>query len=371
MERSDRERALVSIGAGEEQISLIKRMRELGYSVIAVDRSISSPGFAYSDLSITRGTFDAVPIIDDLEKLQERYDIKGVFNSKGGPADITTAAISSYFGLPGPSLQAASVLVDKSSLQRICSQNSIRVPETVTVSSPNYSTHITSMIPCVVKPALGLNGKRGITLVKETNQVHWAYREAHGASLNGKVIVEEYIEGVDVSLVAIVRGGTVLPIFLYRELNSFRDDGTVEIEGIRGPYTFTCDDDGGTGVMERFTELAQGIVHISGIEDSPLFVSAIITEKGALIPIEVDVSFERHIVLDELLPASAEFDYIKFAIKSMVEDVVEELPESFEDATVLYSEALEGDPYGDSRWYDDDGDRELPGWHLKGSAHDY
>ena len=44
-----KKRWVVCLGAGESQVSLIKNIRSIGYSVLAIDRNPDSSGFKYAN----------------------------------------------------------------------------------------------------------------------------------------------------------------------------------------------------------------------------------------------------------------------------------------------------------------------------------
>lgn len=49
--------AIINIAAGRNQLPLIVRAKQLGFQVIAVDRSPQAPGFALADAGVVHSAF--------------------------------------------------------------------------------------------------------------------------------------------------------------------------------------------------------------------------------------------------------------------------------------------------------------------------
>lgn len=305
--------ALISIGANTGQILLIKKMKELGYSVIAIDRDPIAPGFEFSDESLFLSTHDADPIITELGKLEGKYKLRGVFTRSSGPPVVTTAIIAEHFGFPGSTEKAASVIVNKGRLMKLCQLNGIVNPLSTPVTDSHYYNSISKQLPCIVKPALSLVGKKGVRLIREKHEINSAFKMAKHYSHTGDVLIERYIPGDDIGLISFVLERKVYPVVLLQELNEFSANGEVVAKGVEIPYNTT------DNLSQLIHSLAQSIVDLTGVENSPFLLSCRYSNESVLIPIEIHLDFGGDLILDELLPASSDFDFIKFTLKAIVE----------------------------------------------------
>ena len=90
----------VSIGAGVNQIPLIKEAKKCGFQVIAVDMNPSAPGFYHCDLKIQESIEDYESIYIKLREMLFDGKISAIMTKSYGTAIITTAYLCEKFGLP-------------------------------------------------------------------------------------------------------------------------------------------------------------------------------------------------------------------------------------------------------------------------------
>ena len=62
--------AVICLAAGKSQIPVITKAKTLGYTVVAIDQNREAHGFKYADFKIYQSTYDADPIIKELEILK-------------------------------------------------------------------------------------------------------------------------------------------------------------------------------------------------------------------------------------------------------------------------------------------------------------
>jgi biotin carboxylase len=301
--------ALISIGASKNQIPLITRMKRLGYQVIGIDRNPDSPGILYLDEYLPLSTYEAGPIIAALTGLKDAYTFKGVFTRSSGPPVITTAVIADSFDLPGATEKAAVSVVNKNRLMKICRLNGVATPQSMEISCPEYFELISARLPCIVKPALSIAGKKGITLIRHENEIEQAFQSAKSCSHTGEVLLEKFVPGDDVTLMSVVSKGKAYPVVMIRELNEFDPNGKIKARGVSMPYN------PGQEKTRSIYSLAQSIVDVSGVRNSPFLMSCRSAENAAPVLIEVHLDFGGDGILDELFPKSTELDFITYTLE--------------------------------------------------------
>jgi biotin carboxylase len=195
---------LLVLGAGPAQLGLLAAARARGLFVIAVDRNPSAPGFAYADRRAIVSTEDE-PGIDRLARAER---VNAVI-APGIDFPVAIAArVAQGLGLPHPLTPAAAVLATNKQRQRErLAEAGVPQPRSIVLDSGDD----TFVLPCVVK-APDRQGQRGLTLVRERSELAAAIEGARGASRSGHVLVEELVEGPEVTVNAFSIGGEFHPL---------------------------------------------------------------------------------------------------------------------------------------------------------------
>ena len=198
---SDRARQrLLVLGAGPAQIGLLRAARERDLFVIAVDRDAAAAGFAYADKRALVSTEDE-PGIDRLARAE---NVDGIV-SPGADWPVGVAArVAERLALPHPIDAATAALATTKSRQRERFAEA-GVPQPRLLDEP--------AAPCVVK-APDRQGQRGLTLVRTEAELAPAIDAAVAASRNGTYIVEEYVEGSEVTVNAVSVDGVFHPLLV-------------------------------------------------------------------------------------------------------------------------------------------------------------
>lgn len=197
---TERRSRLLVLGAGPAQIGLLRAARERDLFVIAVDRDPSAPGFAYADKRALVSTEDE-PAVDRLARAES---VDGII-SPGADWPVAVAArVASRLGLPHPIDEATAALVTTKSRQRERFA-AAGVPQPLPLEE--------AVAPCVVK-APDRQGQRGLTLVRTEEELPAAIEAAIAASRNGMYLVEEYVDGPEVTVQAVSIDGVFHPLLV-------------------------------------------------------------------------------------------------------------------------------------------------------------
>jgi len=199
--RSQPARLLV-LGAGAAQLGLLEAAAARDVTVIAVDRDPLAAGFALADERAVISSEDE----QGIDRLARARDIDGVI-SPGADWPVGIAArVAERLGLPHPIDGATAVLATTKTRQRErFAAAGVLQPRTFSVSDP------TIPFPCVVK-APDRQGQRGLTLVRERAAFADAVEAAVAESRGGGVLVEELIDGPELTVNAVSRAGVFFPL---------------------------------------------------------------------------------------------------------------------------------------------------------------
>jgi biotin carboxylase len=195
---------LLVVGAGPAQLGLLAAARSRGLFVIAVDRNASAPGFELADRRAIVSTEDERGI----ERLARAERLDGVI-APGIDFPVGIAArVARSIGLPHPLSPEAAVLATSKERQRE------RLAE---AGVPQPRSHVLDAggealeLPCVVK-APDRQGQAGLTLVRDRSELTAAIQAARAASRSGRVLVEELVDGPEVTVNAFSIGGEFHPL---------------------------------------------------------------------------------------------------------------------------------------------------------------
>jgi biotin carboxylase len=195
---------LLVLGAGPAQLGLLAAARERGLFVIALDRDPAAPGFRYADRRAIISTEDEPRIA----QLAEAERIDGVI-SPGIDWPVAIAArVAGRQGLSHPiSGAVASLATSKLKQRERLGEAGVPQPRWQIVTEPNE----TAEVPSVVK-APDRQGQKGLSLVKEAAELRSALENAIAESRSGVAIVEELVEGPEVTVNAFSVGGRFVPL---------------------------------------------------------------------------------------------------------------------------------------------------------------
>lgn len=193
---------IMILGASILQVPAIRKAKELGLKVIAVDMDPRAIGFEEADINLVISTID----IPNVVKAAEKYQIDGVMTLASDMPMRTVAAIAKKLGLIGISDDTALKATNKAIMRQALSDYGVPIPKFYTATNEEEYVAAVKEIErmgyrCIVKPADN-SGSRGVELLESFDEeiVRAAYKYSRTYSRNGDVVVEEYMEGPEVSV---------------------------------------------------------------------------------------------------------------------------------------------------------------------------
>lgn len=196
---------ILVLGAGYWQIPLIKTVQRLGYRAFAIDRNPDADGAAVAD------RFEAIDITDAEGAITLGRELK-ILGAVTDQTDIpipTLAKICDVLELSGPSPETAHNTTNKARMRLLAAEAGLQNPRYRVVTSvdealdaidedhPNAPGGVG--LPCVVKPT-DSQASRGVQLIEHRKDLRAAAEEAFGFSREGRILVEEYLVGKEVTV---------------------------------------------------------------------------------------------------------------------------------------------------------------------------
>lgn len=186
---------LLVIGAGSAQANGIKRAKELGAHVIAVDGNPESPGFKFADKSYPIDFSRTGEVLE----IAKEAKIDGAMTFSCDAALHSVAEIVEKLRLPGLDHRQVDSALNKYNLRKNCAKAGIPVPFFAPAESLEQCVRACAeaKYPCVVKP-MDSSGSRGVTFVNKPDEIKAAYESAK-LHTHTAVLVESFMPGLESS----------------------------------------------------------------------------------------------------------------------------------------------------------------------------
>ncbi len=253
-------KALV-IAGGLPQIELIKKLKERGIEALLADGSPAAVARPYADKFFHVDVFDMEAIKDIA--VSERVDY--LITVCADQVLLVVAKVSEILGLPCYiDYETCQNVSDKIRMKRIFKH--VGVPTTDYVESDHFDIDVIGKLkfPMVVKPVDAYSSK-GVRKADNLEELKRYYEEAHQIGRSGRVIVEEYFSGEEISVDAFVVDGKAM---LLNVTNSEKVKDKDRFVIFRGRYPVKASE----AVMKQIEEICQKIADGFGLVNAPLLV---------------------------------------------------------------------------------------------------
>jgi phosphoribosylamine---glycine ligase len=208
-----------------------------------VDRIYAAPGNpGLSEIATCIGVS-----VTDVGAVADLVEREGIDLTVVGPEAPLVAGIVDEFesrGLPvfGPSRAAARIEGSKAWAKRLCERHGIPAPRSRTFTEfAQARDYVGSELPPFVVKADGLAGGKGVTVAPDRGTALSALRAAMVdrvfGSAGDRVLVEEFLEGREVSALALTDGREVVPLALAQDHKRLGDGDTGPNTGGMGAYS--------------------------------------------------------------------------------------------------------------------------------------
>jgi biotin carboxylase len=194
---------LLVLGAGPAQLGLLEAASaHAGIEVIAADRDPQAPGLELADERAVVSSEDE----DAVERLARARGVHGLI-SPGADWTVGVAArVAERLELPHPiDAATAAVAVSKARQRERLAAAGVPQPRLHGLDEPDVP------FPCVVK-APDRQGQRGLSLVRAPAGLAAAVESAQGESRSGGVLLEEHVDGPEITVNGVWLDGRFVPL---------------------------------------------------------------------------------------------------------------------------------------------------------------
>lgn len=201
-------KTILIVSGGVEAADAARRARDMGLNVVVSDRDPKAPGFAIANASLLADVYNPEETAQAAEKFhRETCPIDGVI-CVAADAPATAAMVAARLGLPGISLETARLASDKLAMKQCFRAKNVPVPWFSPVADFADLKRILAErgADLVIKP-VDSRGSRGVQRLAQVADLEEAYNRARQWSPTGRVMVEAYLRGPQVSTESLVVDG--------------------------------------------------------------------------------------------------------------------------------------------------------------------
>lgn len=185
-------RLAMVLGAGKGQVPIIELCHKYGWNVLVVSIEGNYPGFEMAEYCEYIDVRDKEKILD----IAQTYEIDAILSDQLDEAVPTMAYVSEKMRLRGIPYDVALKLRDKKTMKEEAQRAGINTAKFYAITSMREALEAIKnlKLPVVVKPA-DSSASRGVSKVCCADELEESVRFAQQYNRNGKIIIEEYIEG--------------------------------------------------------------------------------------------------------------------------------------------------------------------------------
>ena len=264
-------KALVLAG-GFPQIELLNQLRSRGIETVLADYYEAPVAKPYADIFYRVSTLD-IPAITEVAK-KEKVDF--LITCCTDQALLTVAKVSEDLGLPCYiDHQTGLNVTNKQYMKKVFNAYNIPTAKHVIMASYNEAQLAGLEFPLIVKP-VDCNSSKGVKRVENTVELKEAVETAIRYSRTDTAIVEEFIDGEELSADIYVEDG-IAHLLSVSTLDKIADNDKFVI--FRGRYS----SEKVAAVHDLVRGIAQQIADAFGLKNSPMLIQMITDGKRAAV----------------------------------------------------------------------------------------
>jgi len=203
-------KALWIVGGGIETVPGILLAKQMGLHVVVSDVNPQAPGLRIADDAVIASTYDIETTVEAARIYhRDTRPIDGVM-CIASDVPLTVASVADALGLPGIPIDVARCAMDKLAMKHKFLSDGIPVPWFTSIESALQLQQVVrrEQYPLVLKP-VDSRGARGVLRLTPDVDLEWAYQFSQNHSPTGRVMIEQYLSGAQISTESMVLGSVV------------------------------------------------------------------------------------------------------------------------------------------------------------------
>lgn len=302
----ERTPVVMILGASFLQVPMIETANRAGMRSVVVDQDPSAPGAAFAGEFHQVSTIDAEAVLE----LARRIRPDGITTAATDAPIRVVAAVAEALGLPAVSPTTALACTDKAVMIRRLAESGVPHPMWEVVGEPDEARRAAESIglPCILKP-VDSSGSRGVVLLESFDRVDAAFAYSLASSRTGQVLVEEFLQGPEVS-VEVFHDGQRAHVLAVTDKATTGAPHFVET-GHNEPSSLPSE------TVTAIGGAALAAVEAVGIDSGPAHVEIIVTARGPVV-VELGARMGGDCITSDLVPLSTGIDMTALVLDQAV-----------------------------------------------------
>ena len=317
-------KTIAIIGASYLQRPVVERAKRMGLRTIcfswpqgAVCKEICD---VFYPISITEK--------EDILQICRTEEIDGICTIGSDVAAPTVAYVAEQLGLPGNSYEAAVRAHDKHLMREALISAGVDCPKYI-VESQKSKVESTGMEPpLIVKPS-DRSGSLGVKKIERWDDLEAAVQEAERLSIAGEALVEEFIEGREISVETISQGGHHYDLQITDKVTTGAPH-FVELAHHQ-PSSLPAD------MQERIFAITHRALDALGLTDGAAHSEYKITASGRVVVMEIGGRMGGDFIGSHLVQLSTGYDFLQGVIEVALGQPIHPEPKPLGCSSVVFT----------------------------------
>lgn len=293
------EKKIFVLGASRLQVPFIKRAKELGMYVYVLDYDPKACGIQFADEFLEISTIEAEKVLEAAERFKPDF----IVTSTSDMPVRTVSYVCEKLGMKTDiSYEGALIATNKYRMRERMKECNVPIPHFFEAKTYEEFEKAVSLIEgkVIIKPEES-SASRGVVLVEDKDDLSDLYEYVKSYSKNGEVLVEEYMEGPEVSVEAFSIDGEPHIITITDKLVT-PEPYFVEI-GHTEPSRLD------KLTQEEIRKVADSAIRAIGMMNGPTHTEIKVTKDGPKL-VEVAARLGGDFITSRLVPLSTGVDMI-------------------------------------------------------------
>jgi biotin carboxylase len=262
-------RRVLQLGGGVLMVRSIKKIQELGYEVFCVDMNPNAPAFPFANGSAAVNISDVEGVGRYADEI--KADVVLALNDAGV---LPAVYANKKRGLKCYDPEQVKYFTDKGEMRQRWKEAGVKQPKFFICTNAEEIREAVLKIgfPCIVKPCM-MWGSRGVSKVNNESDIAFATQFAIENAKGNRYIVEEFMDGVEVSIEGLFKDGRAYILAKAdKELqrhDNYRVTVQINYEANLPPH-----------ILNEIDELVAQAGKAMGFEAGALHAECMVTEDG-------------------------------------------------------------------------------------------
>lgn len=327
---------IMILGASILQLPAIEKAIAMGLEVVAVDMNPEAVGFNVPGVIKEEiSTIDTPSIL----KAAKHYQIDGIMTLATDMPMMAVATVAEEMNLIGVSADTALKTTNKAFMREALRKAGVPIPLFFHVITKHDYLEAVNKVNsagyrCIVKPADN-SGSRGIYFLSdyEIETIEKAYEYSRQSSRSGELMVEEYMEGPEVSVETLSVEGSCHVIQITDKITT---GVPYFVEMGHSQPSYLPED-----IKNQIKKITIAANHALGIENGPSHTEIKVTKDGPKI-VELGARLGGDNITTHLVPLSTGVDMVECCIRIALGEKPDLVPKYQKGSAIRYFKADHG-----------------------------